>query len=151
MGRPYMYAILMRSDWTKQLSVTATRKHGCAQCCWSVSPSLGIDLVLRPVHYLLTRTVASGGGGRGSCSSPRTVEPDKPSLWVDLFSLESVILIVVTCICFPFSWGRIQTPYKVPAFGSRDNPPVTKYLATALLTWRKENLQRPNSLTIWKS
>ena len=29
--RPCMKAILMRSDGTKQLSVAATRRHGCAR------------------------------------------------------------------------------------------------------------------------
>ena len=45
-----------------------------------------------------------GGGGRergkgGSCPppSPGPVEPDKSSLWVDLFSSDSVILVIVTC------------------------------------------------------
>ena len=37
---------------------------------------------------------------------PGPVEPDKSSLWMDLFSLASVILIVVTCNRVPFSWPR---------------------------------------------
>ena len=71
----------------------------CA-CCWSVSLFLGIDRASLPVHYLLTRAAASGGEGRQL--PPGTVEPDKSSLWMDLFSLDSVILIVVTCICVQF-------------------------------------------------
>ena len=53
-----------------------------------------------------------GGGARGQLPSPGPVEPDRSSLWTedfhylkDLFSLDSVILIVVTkCTCLPFSW-----------------------------------------------
>ena len=30
------------------------------------------------------------------------VEPDILSLWMDLFSSDSVILIIVTCNCLPF-------------------------------------------------
>ena len=32
--------------------------------------------------------------------------PDKSSLWMDMFSLDSVILIVVTCNCLPWYKGR---------------------------------------------
>ena len=46
-----------------------------------------------------------------AAAPPGPVEPDKSSLWIedfhyskDLFSLDSVILIVVTCSCLPFSW-----------------------------------------------
>ena len=38
-----------------------------------------------------------GYGGRGPPPSPGPVEPDKSSLWVDLFSSDSVILVIVTC------------------------------------------------------
>ena len=31
--------------------------------------------------------------------------PDKSSLWMDMFSLDSVILIVVTCNCLPWAEG----------------------------------------------
>ena len=37
---------------------------------------------------------------------PGTVEPNTSSLWMDLFSLDSVILIMVTCNCLPFSYSR---------------------------------------------
>ena len=77
--------------------------------------------------------------GRGA-ATPGTVEPDKSSLWMDLFSLDS--------------GEDTDPPYKVHAFGSRDNAPLPprdkKNLATALLTWRKENLHRPRYLTIRK-
>ena len=51
------------------------------------------------------RAVASGGA-KGTAVPPGPVEPDKSSLWMDLFSLDSVILIVVTCnyYCLPFSF-----------------------------------------------
>ena len=99
----------------------------------------------------------------GSCPlPPGHVEPDTSSLWMDLFSLDSVILIMVTCNCLPFSYSRSifrrhiswkvlkiafrslpiwkfsrggypRPPYKAPAFGTRDNAPtVTKNLSTAL-------------------
>ena len=86
-----------------------------------MSLSLGIDLVSLPVHYLLTRTVASGG--EGGQLPPGTVEPDKSSLWMDLLSLPLVILIAVTCICFYFHGGGYRPHYKARAFGSHDNAP----------------------------
>ena len=57
------------------------------------------------------RAVASGGGGglvggaRGAAAPLAPVELDTSSLWMDLFSLDSVILIIVTCNCFPFSYS----------------------------------------------
>ena len=42
------------------------------------------------------RAVASGGA-KGTAVPPGPVEPDKSSLWMDLLSLDWVILIVVTC------------------------------------------------------
>ena len=51
------------------------------------------------------RAVASGGVGKGgSYPPPQPVEPDKSSLWMNLFPLDSVILIVLTCNCLPFSY-----------------------------------------------
>ena len=44
----------------------------------------------------LPRALASGGQG-GAAALPGPVEPHKSCLWMDLFSLDSVILIVVTC------------------------------------------------------
>ena len=38
--------------------------------------------------------------------APGTVEPNTSSLLMDLFSLDSVILIMVTCNCLPFSYSR---------------------------------------------
>ena len=41
---------------------------------------------------------------RGAAAPPSPlghVEPDTSSLWMDLFSLDSVILIMVTCNCLP--------------------------------------------------
>ena len=48
--------------------------------------------------------IASRGGG--GCCPPGPVEADKSSPWMDLFSLDSVILIEVTCNCLPFSNWR---------------------------------------------
>ena len=73
-------------------------------------------LLPRVTHLLLNEdsrersAVASGGQG-GKLPPPPPVDPDKSSLWIkdfhyskDLFSLDSVILIVVTCSRLPFSW-----------------------------------------------
>ena len=60
-------------------------------------------------RYNCSRAVASGGGGAGAGggSCPHgSIEPEKSSLWMDLFSLVSVILIVVTCNYLLFSWPR---------------------------------------------
>ena len=63
------------------------------------------------MNKCINRAVASGGGGRGEDAPPGPVEPDKSSLWIenfhyskDLFSLDSVTLIVVPCSRLPFSW-----------------------------------------------
>ena len=137
-------------------------------CLWLPPGDMAVRVLLECVSflgrwsYITTGTLSayqSRGGGGGQLPTG-TVEPDKSSLWMDLFPLDWVILIVVTCICFQFSRGRIQTPppYKARAFDSCDNaapsPPsllVAKKLATALLTCLKENLPRPSSLTIRKS
>ena len=47
-----------------------------------------------------------GGGGGKRAAAPGPVEPDKTTLWINLFFLDSVILIVVTCNCLPFPWPR---------------------------------------------
>ena len=77
------------------------------------------------------RAVASRvvGGGRG--------EWDKSSLWMDLFSLDS-ILVIVTCNCLSFSYSRwffsdtylvtsaennVLDPHKRPTYG-----PELKYV-----------------------
>ena len=49
---------------------------------------------------------AVDSGGEGSSCPPGPVKPDKWSLWMDLFSLDSVILTVMTCNCLPFSYSR---------------------------------------------
>ena len=46
------------------------------------------------------RAVASGWWGEGAGEGW-----DKSSLWMDLFSLDS-ILVIVTCNCLPFSYSR---------------------------------------------
>ena len=87
-----------------------------------------------------------GGGGKGGGCPPGPIEPDTSSLWMDLFSLDSVTLIIVTCNCLPFSNSRStfrrhipwqvlkiafrstpRPPYKARGFGTRDNaPPLQK-------------------------
>ena len=60
------------------------------------------------------RAVASGGARGNSPPHPRPAEPDKSSLLIDLFSLGSVILIIVTCNCLPFSYsGSISISWQV--------------------------------------
>ena len=48
-----------------------------------------------------------GGGGNGAAAPPGPVKPDtfNLSLWMDLLSLDSVALIIVTCNCLPFSYS----------------------------------------------
>ena len=117
-------------------------------CLWLPPGDMAVRVLLECVSflgrwsYITTGTLSayqSRGGGGGQLPTG-TVEPDKSSLWMDLFPLDWVILIVVTCICFQFSRGRIQTPppYKARAFDSCDNaapsPPPS--------SWQK-NLLRP--------
>ena len=44
----------------------------------------------------LTRAVASGGQGGHLPLPPEPIEPDTSNFWMDLFSLDSLILIIVT-------------------------------------------------------
>ena len=72
------------------------------------------------------RAVASGGGGKAGSCPPRPVDPDTASLWMDLFSLDSVILIIVTCNCLPFSWFEVDFSETYPmtsAENSVSEPP----------------------------
>ena len=112
-----------------------------------------ITPTLFSLHWLPIRAVASGGARGAAAPSPGLVEPGTSSLCMDLFSVDSVILIIVTCNCLPFHirsrffgdishdtsaenniskppnlkifWGRIppDPPYKARAFGTRDNAP----------------------------
>ena len=62
-------------------------------------------------------------------SFPRgPVEPDTLSLRMDLFSLDSVILIIVTCNCLPFSYSRpiFRTHFMTSAENSVSEPPNLK-------------------------
>ena len=43
-------------------------------------------------------------GGGEAAASPGPVEPDTSSLWMDSFSLDSVVLIIETCNRLPFSY-----------------------------------------------
>ena len=56
------------------------------------------------------------------------VEPDTLSLWMDLFYLDSVILITVTCNCLPFSYSRpiFRTHFMTSAENSASEPPNLK-------------------------
>ena len=110
-----------------------------------MSLSLGIDLASLPVHYLLTRAAASGG--KGGQPPPEVLSRTNQVKSVDGF-------VIFRLIGEDTDPPPPPPPYKFRAFGSRDNAPRSprdkKNLATALLTWRKENLQRPSSLTIRK-
>ena len=51
-------------------------------------------------YFRLVRAVASGNKG-ASCPPAGLVDPDTSSLWLDLLSLDSVILIIATCsVCY---------------------------------------------------
>ena len=82
---------------------------------------------------MVTRAVVSGGGrGQGGTCPPGPVEPDKLSLWIedfhyskDLFSLHSVVFIVVTCSCLPFSWrGNRLVPMCANGKQYEAKPPI---------------------------
>ena len=84
-------------------------------------------------------------------SFPRgPVEPDTLSLWMDLSSLDSVILIIVTCNCLPFLYSRpiFRTHFMTSAENSASEPPnlkpfwwripldpLTKFVPSALAIW----------------
>ena len=74
-----------------------------------------------------SRAIASGGGGGGgggqggSCLPSGPVEQDTSSVWMDLFSLDSVILIIVTCNCLPFSYSRSIFRRHVSCMTSAEN------------------------------
>ena len=56
------------------------------------------------IQAIIRAIARVGGGGKRAAALPGPIEPDKSSLWMDLFSLDSVILIMVTCNCLPFSY-----------------------------------------------
>ena len=106
---------------------------------------LRISVQLRNSLGLSFIAVAKEGGGAWS---PGPVEPDKSSLWIDLFSLDSVILIVVTCNCLLFSYLRsifrrhlmtsaensVSEPPNLKIFWEKDpTPPPPPYEARARL------------------
>ena len=104
-------------------------------------------------HYVIRAVVS--GEARGAAAPLGPVEIDTSILWMDLFSLDSVSLIIVIFNCLPFSYSRSifrrhiswqvlkiafrslqienflgedtpRPPYKVRAFGTRDNLPRYK-------------------------
>ena len=99
--------------------------------------------VLHPCLYwwiLYTLMWGGGGGGdkQGSCLL-WPVEPDTSSLWMDLFCLDSVILIIVTCNCLPhISWQVLKIAFhslqiwKLAGGWYPLTPIYKKNLATAL-------------------
>ena len=71
------------------------------------------------------------GRGVGGQLPPGPVELDKLSLWMGLFSLEtvkSVILIVVTCNCLSFLWREIgwSTVCAIQIVRKRKQTPLLK-------------------------
>ena len=140
-GRPYMYAIMMRSDWTKQLSVAVTRRHGCAR----VFGVCHFPWVLILHHYRSTICLPQPQLDEGKGGS-------RPwNCWArQIKSVDGFVLF------------RLRGGYRPPPPPTRFMPSAVaimppppprdrKNLPTALPTWIKENLQRPSSLTIRKS
>ena len=84
-------------------------------------------------------------------SFPRgPVEPDTLSLWMDLSSFDSVILIIVTCNCLPFLYSRpifrthfmtsaensaLEAPNLKPFRWRIPPDPLTKFVPSALAIW----------------
>ena len=80
-----------------------------------------IPPTLFSLHWLPIRAVARGGGGGGS-GPPGLAEPDTSSLWMNLFSVDSVLLIKVTCwattTLFSLHWPpiRYRIQFKISLF-----------------------------------
>ena len=151
----------IHESYTDAFSLNETAVCGCSQetwlctCCWSVSLSLGIDLASLPVHYLLTRAVASGEEGE---AAPR-------NCWAELIkSVNGFVIFRLSYFdcsnlhLFSIFMGEDTDPplYKARAFGSHDNAPhplpcdKKPSYGPAYFAYI-ENLQRPSSLTIRKS
>ena len=79
---------------------------------WTCSCDLGvassdIGLISLTMGSCVFRAVANGGGGQGGqLSLLDLLSRTASSLWMKLFSLDSVIVITVTCNCLPFSCPR---------------------------------------------
>ena len=71
-----------------------------------------------------------GGGGGGAAAPIGPVMPDTSSLWMEMFSLDLDILIIVSCNynCLPFSYLRssFQRHFKRSAENSISEPPYLK-------------------------
>ena len=120
-GRPYMKAILMRSDWTKQLSVAATRRHGCARV-------VGVCLfpwALILHYYRYTICLPEPRGGRGAAAHRncwagqiKSVDGFVP-FRLSYFDCSNLHLFSI----FTREDTDPPPPYKARAFGSCDNAP----------------------------
>ena len=88
------------------------------------------------------RAVASGAGGRGAAALPEPVEADRSSLQMCLFSLESVILIVVTRNCLLFSRAeKLVGPRCVQIVSKRKQNPLLKLACICTICKVHSNLQ----------
>ena len=138
----------IHESYTDAFSLNETAVCGCHQetwlctCCWSVSLSLGIDLASLPVHYLLTRAVASGEEGE---AAPR-------NCWAELIkSVNGFVIFRLSYFdcsnlhLFSIFMGEDTDPplYKARAFGSHDNAPPPPPL------WQKTQL-RPCLLCLYR-
>ena len=67
-------------------------------------------------------------GGRRAAALPGPIEPDKSSLWMDLFSLDSVMLIIVQLIAiFIVEVDFSETYLMTSAENSISEPPNLKF------------------------
>ena len=69
------------------------------------------------------------GGNRGSCPPPDLLSQIYLSLWMDLLSLGSVVWIIVTCNCLPFS-------YSMSIFRRHISRQVLKIAFQSLQIWK---------------
>ena len=135
----------LHESYTDAFWLNETAVCGCHQetwlcaCCWSVSLSLGVDLTLLPVHYLLTR---AAGGWRGAAAHRncwagqiKSVDGSVP-FRLSYFDCSNLHLFSI----FTREDTDPPPPYKARAFDSCDNAAPSPLPPPS--SWQK-NLLRP--------